>query len=174
MKRCIVLLAFAALSIGTLHARTFGYGVGYYGQSVEAQPQLTSSGAEFSLVYKPWNLEFANPSIVAKTALGTIQDGSYQVPYLQIGLGFDLFRTIRHPFNFLAHNVIAYAPMVRISYAYDPNSTAGFLSWEVSPFKLMQKDFWYEVLSPFFFYDLEKKSMESWGFNIIRFTYFLE
>jgi hypothetical protein len=174
VKRLLVFLVIGLLLIGSLSARSVGYALGYYGQSVEADSELTSSGAEFSLVYKPFNLAFANPSVIGRTALGTLEDGAYRVPYLQIGLGLDLFRTTRHPFNFLAHNIIAYSPMIGVSYAFDPRRDTALLALEVSPFKLIQKDFWYEVLSPFFLYDIVKGEMDSWGFNIIRFTYFLK
>jgi len=174
MKRLLAFMVVGLVLIGSLSARSIGYGLGYYGQTVEAQPQLTSSGVEFSLVYKPWNLAFANPSVIARTSLGTDQGGVYRVPYLQIGFGVDLIRTTRHSFNFLAHNVIAYAPMVGVSYSFNPKRNMSLLALEASPFKLIQKDFWYEVLSPYFFIDMEKGEIDSWGFNIIRFTYFFK
>jgi hypothetical protein len=174
MKRLLVFLVLGLLLIGSLSARSAGYALGYYGQSMEADPALTSSGVEFSLVYKPFDLAFANPSVIGRTALGTLYGGAYTVPYLQIGLGLDLFRTTRHPFSFLAHNIIAYSPMVGVSYAFDPRRDVALLVLTASPFKLIQKDFWYEVLSPYFFIDMEKGEIDSWGFNIIRFTYFFK
>jgi len=174
MKRLLVFLVMGLLLIGSLSARSAGYALGYYGQSMEADPTLTSSGVEFSLVYKPFDLAFANPSVIGRTALGTDQGGVYRVPYLQIGFGVDLFRTTHHPFNFLAHNIIAYSPMIGVSYSFNPKRNMELLALEISPFKLIQKDFWYEVLSPFFLYDIAKGEMDSWGFNIIRFTYFLK
>lgn len=173
MRRLVIILVMVFTFSSALSGRSIGYGLGYYGQTVETLPQQTSSGVELSLVYKPWNFAVANPSVIAKGALGTDQSGKYGVPYLQIGLGLDLFRTTRHPFNFLAHNIIAYSPMVYVSYAFDARNQS-FLGLEISPFKLIQKDFWYEVLSPFFTYDVQKGELDSWGFNLIRFTFFLK
>lgn len=174
MRRVLIFsLVLLALAL-SLPARSIGYGFGYYGQTNESQPDLTSSGVELSLVYKPWDFAFANPSLIAKSALGTDQSGAFLVPYLQIGLGLDVFRTIHHPFNFLAHNVIAYSPMIHVSYHADLRQEHALLGLEVSPFKLVQKDFWYEVLSPFFIYDIQEGELDSWGFNLIRFTYFLK
>jgi hypothetical protein len=64
--------------------------------------------------------------------------------------------------------------MVGVSYSFNPKRNMSLLALEASPFKLIQKDFWYEVLSPYFFIDMEKGEIDSWGFNIIRFTYFFK
>lgn len=174
MRRLVSILVMVFLLSSALSGRSIGYGLGYYGQTVESDLQKTSSGVEFSLVYKPWNFAFANPSVIAKSALGTDQSGKYGVPYLGIGLGLDFFRTTRHPFNFLAHNIIAYSPMVSVSYTFDPRRGQSLLGLEISPFKLIQKDFWYDILSPFFTYDVQKGELDSWGFNLIRFTFFFK
>jgi len=170
-----LLLSLVLLVLCTsLSARSLGYGVGFYGQNVEAEPARASSGAEFSLVYKPFLLPFLNPSLQVKNAVGTEMGGEWVAPYWEVGVSVDLIRIIDHPFNFLAHNIIAYTPSVSVAYQYDPRRNLSLASVGFSPFKLSQKDFWYEFFSPFLTYDLGSGELDSWGVNLVRYTFFFK
>jgi hypothetical protein len=148
MRKVLVTVLLLVLC-SSLSAQTLGYGVGFYGQNVEAEPERASSGAEVSLVYKPLLLPYLNPSMHVKTSVGTEMDGEWVAPYWEVGMTVDLIRIINHPFNFLAHNIIAYTPSVSVAYQYDPRRDLSLASVGFSPFKLSQKDFWYEFFSPF-------------------------
>lgn len=173
MRKLLLSLVLLVLCT-SLSARSLGYVVGFYGQNVEAEPARASSGAEFSLVYKPFLLPFLNPSLQVKNAVGTEMDGEWVAPYWEVGVSVDLIRIIDHPFNFLAHNIIAYTPSVSVAYQYDPRRNLSLASVGFSPFKLSQKDFWYEFFSPFLTYDLGSGELDSWGVNLVRYTFFFK
>lgn len=173
MRKLLVSLILLMLC-SSLFARTLGYGVGFYGQNVEAEPERASSGAEISLVYKPLLLPYLNPSLHVKNSVGTEMDGEWVAPYWEVGVSVDLIRIINHPFNFLAHNIIAYTPSVSVAYQYDPRRGRSLASVGFSPFKLSQKDFWYEFFSPFLTYDLSSGMLDSWGVNLVRYTFFFK
>lgn len=157
-------------------ARSFGYGFGYYGEEKMDGPERLSSGMEVSLAYRPWLLEYGNPALVGKVAFGTDQNKEWVIPYLQLGLHIDLVRTTNHPFNFIAHNVVAYTPALGFFYQVDPARDISTFTVEASLLKLSQKDFWYEVLSPpFIAFNMEKGVVDSWGgINLVRYTYFIK
>lgn len=171
MKRMVVFSCALMIVLNMLGARTLGYGAGWYGQSVEESQGRVSSGTELSFVYKPWYLPFGNPSLTAKVAVGTDQNGDWVVPYLECGINMDILRTIKHPFNSISQNVIAYTPMISMAYQYDPMRHMTLVSFSASPFKLSAKDFWYEFLVPFVVYDPADMTMDSWGINLIRYTF---
>ncbi len=175
MKKSTILLILLILLVSTpLMARSFGYGFGYYGEEVVDGPERLSSGMEVSLAYRPWLLKYGNPSLLGKIALGTDQDKEWIVPYLQAGLNIELVRTTQHPFNFIAHNVVAYTPAVGFFYQLDPAREVSTFTVEASLLKLSQKDFWYEFLSPFISFNMEKGVVDSWGVNLVRYTYFIK
>ncbi|MGE4453905.1 MAG: hypothetical protein AB7D92_05175 [Sphaerochaeta sp.] len=175
MKRYVLLLALMTLFAATpLTARSVGYGFGYYGEELTDSSARLSSGVEISLVYRPLLLSYGNPALVGKVALGTDQDKAWLVPYVQAGVSFELCRITDHPFNFIGNNVVAYSPSVGISYQYDPERELGTLTMEASVFKLSQKDFWYEFLTPFITLRLDDASLDGWGLNLVRYTYFLK
>ncbi|MGH0054194.1 MAG: hypothetical protein ACQ5SW_12460 [Sphaerochaetaceae bacterium] len=157
MKKRMLIFMLLILVVSTpLVSRSLGYGLGYYGEEGLGTSQRVSSGMEVSFVYKPWFLEYFNPSLVGKVAVGTDQEKAWAVPYLQAGLNLDLFRTTNHPFNSIAHNVIAYTPSVGLSYHLDPTRELSLLTAEASLFKLSQKDFWYEFLAPFISFNMKE------------------
>lgn len=174
MKRRYLTFLAALLIALPLGANSLGFSLGYFGRSVEGNPSLTTAGAEFSLVVKMWDKPVANPSLIARTSFGPDESGAFGFPYLQVGLGLDLFRMLNHPFTFLSLNSIAYAPMVGVSYTYDTARQKHLAGLEFSPIKLVQKDYWYEALAPFIHFDVSARRVDSWGFNIIRFTYLLK
>lgn len=171
LRRYIPTLMILFLLLSPLSARSLGYGVSFYGQTIVEDVDLTTSGVEFSLVYKPYSFKYFNPSLVARTAFGTEADGAYRIPYVQMGLSVDLLRTINHKFNFLSSNVVAYTPALMGSVHFDPRRDRTLFSLGFSPFKLSQKDFWYEFFSGFVTYDLKTGEMDTWGINLVRYTY---
>lgn len=171
MRRWMMLCIIFALIANPLTSRSLGYGLSFYGQTIIEDVDLTTSGVELSVVYKPYSMKYFNPSLIAKAAFGTEADGSFHIPYAQVGLNIDLLRTINHKFNFLSSNVIAYTPAIQTSLHYDPRRELTLLTMGFSPFKLSQKDFWYEFFSGFVTYDLATGEMDSWGINLIRYTY---
>jgi hypothetical protein len=175
MRKPTILLMLLILLISTpVTAQSFGYGVGYYGEEISDGPERLSSGMEISLAYRPWLLEYGNPSLVGKIALGTNQDKEWVIPYLQVGLHVDLVRTMNHPFNFIAHNVVAYTPALGVFYQFDPARETSTFTMEASLLKLSQKDFWYEAFSPFIAFNMDKGVVDSWGINLVRYTYFFK
>jgi len=170
MKRIILLFVLMAY-MTPVFANSIGYGTGFYAQTVETPVAQSNSGGEFSLVYVPKLLPYCNPSLQVKVAVGTDQDQMWLVPYVKVGIGLDLVRTINHPFNYFTHNVTAYSPSVGFFYQFDPQRGRSFLSIDIIPFKLMQKDFWYEFFSPFVSYDLSTGRLDNWGVNLVRYTF---
>ena len=174
MRRLMLVLLVCIVSINALSARSVGYGLSFYAQRIVEDLDLTTSGVEVSAAYKPFSVKYLNPSLSVKTSFGTEADGSYHIPYAQVGLNIDLLRTINHKFNFLSSNVIAYTPAFQTSFHYDFRRDLMLFSLGFSPFKLSQKDFWYEFFSGFVTYDLTTGEMDNWGINLIRYTYFFK
>lgn len=176
MKKSTILCILLLFLLSTpLLSRSLGYGLGYYGEEIMDSSERVSSGVEVSLAYRPWLLEYGNPSLVGNIALGTNQDKEWVIPYLRLGLDIELLRTTKHPFNFIAHNVVAYTPTVGFFYQLDPmRESSTFFTVEVSLLKLSQKDFWYEFFSPFISFNLNEGVVDSWGINLVRYTYFLK
>ncbi|MDN5333091.1 MAG: hypothetical protein PWP59_353 [Sphaerochaeta sp.] len=174
MKKSTILCMLLLFLLSTpLLSRSLGYGLGYYGEEIMDGPERVSSGVEVSLAYQPWLLEYGNPSLVGKVAFGTDQDKEWIIPYLQAGLNIDLVRTMNHPFNVIAHNVIAYTPAIGLFYQMDPMRESSSFTVEMSPLKLSQKDFWYEFFSPFISFNLDEGVVDSWGITLVRYTYFV-
>jgi hypothetical protein len=173
MKKISMLLLFVCL-LSPLHARTLGYGLGYYALSVEDTESASGSGAELSLVYEPFLWKAMNPSLVLSATAGKTFADEFAIPSVGIGVSVDLFRTLHHPFRFVEHNPIAWDPSVSASLQWSPQRDKSLITFAASPFKLSQKDFWYEFLSPFVSYDLHEGTVDSWGFDVIRYTYFFK
>ena len=171
MKKISLILLLLCLLM-PLSARTLGYGLGYYAQAVTGDERRTNSGAEVSLAYEPFLFTFCNPALVVSTAFGKDLDGNRMVPYIQAALSMDIFRTLHHPFSLVAHNPIAWDPSVSIGYQWVPDADQQLLYLSASPLKMSQKDFWYEFFSPFASMDISTGKIESWGFDLIRYTYF--
>ncbi|MDT4761384.1 hypothetical protein [Sphaerochaeta sp. PS] len=171
MKRIVLMVVAFSLLASPLVGRSLGYGVGFYGQSIIEEEAASSSGVELSFVYQPWLLPVGNPSLIAKAVMGTDMTGKLVFPYVEFGLSVDLFRTIHHPFNLFANNVVAYDPAVSVSYHRDAEAPSQLLSISVSPFKLSQKDFWYEFFVPSVSIDIQTGKVASWGIALIRYTY---
>jgi len=168
---CVLFLVLAA----PLFSVSLGYGVGYVGETTFANASGdATSGAELTFVYKPWNSVVFNPALVGGTSVGSDGNGNLAVPYIRVGCTFDVLRTFHHPFAFTSPNVIAYTPSINVSYLYDPDGHQSLLMLEASPFKLSDKDFWYEFFSPYVSIDPIAKSLETWGINLIRYTYFFK
>jgi len=171
MKRFLIVTLILLFLAFPLVAKSFGYGIGMYGQRVIATEQDSSSGVELSFVYQPWLLPIGNPSVHIKGSFGSDMLNSPVFPYVEVGVSVDLFRVIRHPFNFFANNMVAYDPAVSLAYHFDRQSTSHLLSVGFSPFKLSQKDFWYEFFAFYVALDVAKGTVENWGINLVRYTY---
>ncbi|WP_320127785.1 hypothetical protein [uncultured Sphaerochaeta sp.] len=171
MKKISVLAILFCLAL-PLSAQSLGYGLGYYAETVVDAPQATNGGVELSFAYEPYLWKFCNPSLVLSTAFGKNLDQEFLVPYVNVAVSVDLFRTLSHPFGFVAHNPIAWDPSVAIGYQWENNNDEHLLVLSASPFKLTQKDFWFEFLSPFATVSLSDQEVRTWGFNLIRYTYF--
>jgi hypothetical protein len=173
MKRVVLALALVLIFVSSpLVAKSFGYGLGMYGQSVVANEQDSSSGVELSLVYQPWLLPIGNPSVHIKGAMGSDMQGSLVFPYVELGVSVDLFRVIDHPFNFFANNIVAYDPSISLAYHFDREGASHQVSVGFSPFKLSQKDFWYEFFAFYVALDVGTGEVDNWGINLVRYTYF--
>ena len=66
---------------------------------------------------------------------------------------------------------MAYDPALSIAYQYDTQDSSHLMSVGFSPFKLSQKDFWYEFFAFYVALDLEAKKVANWGINLVRYTY---
>ncbi len=171
MKRFLLVSIVALLLGAPLVAKSFGYGLGMFGERVVLEEGASSSGVELSFVYQPWLLPIGNPSMHIKGAMGSDMQGELTFPYVEIGVSVDLFRTIRHPFNFFANNIVAYDPALSVAYHFNPESLSHLVSVGFSPFKLSQKDFWYEFFAFYVAMDVRSNSVENWGINLVRYTY---
>ncbi|MBI9095883.1 MAG: hypothetical protein JEY71_13510 [Sphaerochaeta sp.] len=171
MKKRILVAFLVLLAVSPLVAKSFGYGLGMYGHSDLQDVGAFSSGVELSFVYQPWLLPFGNPSVHSKGAMGSDMQGSLTFPYVELGISVDLFRTIKHPFNRFANNIVAYSPAVSVAYHIDGEGPSHLLSVGFSPFKLSQKDFWYEFFALYVAMDIETGAVDSWGVNLVRYTY---
>lgn len=172
MKRILLGVLLLTLIAFPLVSKSFGYGLGMYGHSDVLDVGASSGGAELSFVYQPWLLPIGNPSVHLKAAMGSGMDNSLTFPYVELGFSVDLFRIIRHPFNFFANNIVAYDPAVSVAYHFDVQNTSHLLSVGCSPFKLSQKDFWYEFFAFYVAVDIGTGAVDNWGINLIRYTYF--
>ncbi len=171
MKRHLIVAFVLFLAASPLVAKSFGYGLGMYGQSDLIDEGASSSGVELSFVYQPWLLPVGNPSVHIKGAMGSDMQGSLTFPYVELGFSVDLFRVIDHPFNFFANNIVAYDPAVSIAYHFDAEHASHLVSFGVSPFKLSQKDFWYEFFAVHVALDVEAQKVDNWGIILVRYTY---
>ena len=171
MKRSVLLILVLTLVTSPMVAKSFGYGLGMYGQSDVLDVGASSSGVELSLVYQPWLLPVLNPSVHGKGAIGSDMQGSFSFPYVELGVSVDLFRIINHPFNFFAHNVVAYDPAISLAYHYASERARHLVSFGISPFKLSQKDFWYEFFAMYVAIDIMTGAVDNWGINLVRYTY---
>lgn len=154
-----------------LGARSLGYSVGFYGQSGFEDVHHANSGVELSLVYQKSYRPILNPSFYIRGAFGTDMDGLFVLPYQEIGISVDIFRTINHPFSFLSSNIIAYDPAISVAYHWKTGQEGQYMTLGISPFKLSQKDFWYEFFAPFVSFDLDTWTVDTWGINLVRYTY---
>lgn len=171
MRKNILLTFVLFLLIFPLSAKSFGYGLGMYGQSVVLDESASSGGVELSFVYQPWLLPVGNPSLQLKAAMGSDISRSLVFPYVELGISFDLFRIIDHPFNFYANNIVAYDPALSLAYHFDTQGPAHLMSVGFSPFKLSQKDFWYEFFAFYVAFDVSTNTVDNWGINLVRYTY---
>ncbi|HKL58458.1 MAG TPA: hypothetical protein VJ863_01055 [Sphaerochaeta sp.] len=171
MKRHLLLPLVLILLASPLVGKSFGYGLGMYGQSDLQDRQASSSGVELSFVYQPWLLPVGNPSVHIKGAMGSDMQNSLIFPYVELGFSVDLFRVIDHPFNVFSNNIVAYDPAVSVAYHFDVEHASHLMSFGVSPFKLSQKDFWYEFFAFYVAVDVESQKVDNWGINLVRYTY---
>lgn len=171
MKRTILLAFVLLLLLFPLPSKSFGYGLGMYGQRVVLDEDASSGGVELSFVYQPWLLPVGNPSLHLKGAMGSDMSRSLVFPYLEVGISLDLFRIIDHPFNFFANNIVAYDPAISFAYHFDTQGSSHLMSVGFSPFKLSQKDFWYEFFAFYVALDLGTRTVDNWGINLVRYTY---
>ncbi|MDY0287721.1 MAG: hypothetical protein RBR15_02725 [Sphaerochaeta sp.] len=172
MKRNLILLiGLLVLLSSSLSAKNFGYGLGMYGQSVLQDEGASSGGVELSFVYQPWLLPVGNPSVHIKGAFGSDMAGTLTFPYVELGISADLFRVIDHPFNFFANNIVAYDPAISVAYHFDLQDSSHLLSVGFSPFKLSQKDYWYEFFAFYVVMDIGTRTVDTWGINLVRYTY---
>ncbi|MGB4408447.1 MAG: hypothetical protein WBI82_16450 [Sphaerochaeta sp.] len=171
MKRHMLVPCILLLLVCPLTAKSFGYGLGMYGQSDLLDMGASSGGVELSFVYQPWLLPLGNPSMLIKGSMGSDMQGSLTFPYVELGVSVDLFRVIDHPFNFFTNNIVAYDPAISVAYHFDREGASHLLSVGFSPFKLSQKDFWYEFFAFYVAMDLGTGAVDNWGINLVRYTY---
>ena len=165
MKKLVLVLLLLS-SLNSLFARSFGYFVAQDGEKTSSNAY---GGASFGLVLQPFQRSFLNPSLFVSLSMGTDMQSRFLLPAATMGVTIDLFRTMNHPFMFIAHNKIAYDPSVSVGMQlrFD-DSTRPALYFGASPFKFSQPDFWYEFCSPFGTYS---NKGWSWGVAIFRFTF---
>ena len=172
MKRNLLVMLVVLMSLSSsLSAKSFGYGLGMYGQSVLLDESASSGGVELSFVYQPWLLKVGNPSVHFKGAMGSDMQNSLTFPYVGLGISVDLFRAIDHPFNLFANNIVAYDPAISVAYHFDLLDASHLLSVGFSPFKLSQKDYWYEFFAFYVAMDVGTRTVDNWGINLVRYTY---
>lgn len=172
MKRILLGVLLLLLIASPLVSKSFGYGLGMYGQRDVLDEEASSSGVELSFVYQPWLLPIGNPSVHLKGVVGSDMQLSPTFPYIELGFSVDLFRIIHHPFNFYANNIVAYDPSFSLAFHFDRESTSHLMSVGFSPFKFSQKDFWYEFFAFYVALDVEIGKVDNWGINLVRYTYF--
>jgi len=166
MRRALLLVTVLSFLSLPLCARQVGYFAAYDGEKTASD---SYGGVSIGFVWEPWERSSFNPSFLLESSFGFDQDSHLKAPSTSLVCNVDLFRTLNHPFPYIAHNRIAYDPSVgagvQIRYD-DPVRVALYLT--ASPFKFSQPDFWYEALSPFFTYSSKGWS---WGVALFRFTY---
>lgn len=172
MRRSMLVALLLLMIASPLVAKGLGYGLGMYGHRDVLDMGSSSSGVELSLVFQPWLLPIGNPSVHLKGSVGSDMQGSPVFPYVELGVSVDLFRVIKHPFNFFANNIVAYDPAVSLAYHFDRESASHQVSVGFSPFKLSQKDFWYEFFAFYVALDVGTGAVDNWGINLVRYTYF--
>jgi len=148
------------------YALTLG-GVSYLPDSI---PDIGFFG--FTLVAAPVSSTVLEPSfyLEAKFAL---RNGLYDIHDLNAGMKFTLFKTTNHPFEFLMPiNPTVYAPAMHIALQHTLHKATPLrVVAGVSLFRLLEKDAWYEWLSPFVIYNPYAGECEAWGITLLHFTY---
>lgn len=171
MKKIIALGVLLLLVVVPASSRSLGYGLGMYGQTKVNNEDSSSGGVELSFVYQPWLFPVLNPSLQTKVSFGSTMENRSTLPYVSLELSVDVFRTIHHPFNMYAHNIIAYDPALQVGYHYSLEDNQHLLGVGFSPFKFSQKDFWFEFFAFSAALDIGTKTVDSWTINLIRYTY---
>lgn len=167
MVRRILCMLLACTSLLPLSAGTFGFGVAKDGEKTD---DAAYGGFSGWVVWEPREYPVCNPSLYLNVPVESDEDWHVRVPALALGMQVDLFRTLHHPFSFLAHNRIAWDPAVGIGVAwrFDGDDDRPALVLSASPFKFSVPDFWYEAFAPFFTYSDEGWT---WGIALLRCTW---
>ena len=96
---------------------------------------------------------------------------SYTSPFfngVKIRLSSPVFKTEKHPFNFMFPNSVSWAPKISAGAEYRM-SDEWALYFSLSPFSFFDTGFGYEFFSPYGLYDFKRQSW-GWGIYIMRFS----
>ncbi len=173
----VVFLIISFLSLAPLGAspvRSFGYGLSAIGKSGISHPESTMGGIGLSLAYAPFSFPWFEPSLKGEVVAGNTSSG-FSLRFVRAAMGFDLFRTLRHPFSVMTNNPSAWSVSldIGVQFDFDRMDELPKLYLACTPIKLEDKDFWYEWCAPYLTLDCSDGgvSIDSWGFVLFRFTY---
>ena len=163
MKKLILSIAISMALVLPLSA------VPGFGYSISPVGERSADGAEFgalaiSLSVSPY-MELHLFDMDAEVLL------SYTSPFFngaRLRLSAPLFKTEKHPFNFMFPNAVSWAPRISAGAEYRmPDEWSLYFS--LSPFSFFDTGFGYEFFSPYGLYDFRRQSW-GWGIYIMRFS----
>lgn len=174
----IILISMFCVSVSPVHAalstRSFGYGLSAIGQSGLTHPEETMGGLGISLSYAPFSVDWFEPSLQAEVSVGVTQSG-FSFRSIRASLGFDVFRTLRHPFQIMTNNPSMWSISLAagVQFEFDRIGEYPKLYLSCTPIKLKDKDFWYEWFSPYMTLDFSsgRTVIDSWGVVLFRFSF---
>ncbi len=172
------LLSSLVLTIPSLHAaistRSCGFGLSTVGQAGLVHPQETMGGLGVSLSYAPFSLAWLEPSLQSEVTAGVTETG-FSFRSVRVGLNFDIFRTLHHPFQVMTANpsMWSIALAAGAQFEFDRINDAPKLYLSCTLVKLKDKDFWYEWCAPYMTLDFSdgRTVIDSWGLVLFRFTF---
>ena len=154
--------------------RSLGFGLSAVGQSGLVHPDETMGGLGVSLSYAPFSIPWFEPSLQAEVTAGVTNAG-FSFRSVRAGLGFDIFRTLHHPFQTMTTNPSMWSVSLNVGVQFEFDRIGEYpkLYLSCTPLKLKDKDFWYEWCSPYMTLDFStgKTVIDSWGLVLFRFTF---
>jgi hypothetical protein len=172
MRGMTVLFMLLALTLCLPAAPTAGYGWSVGGTAPLVSADAAYSSIGLGLVMQPFGWKHFDPAVRADLSIATV--GSVLVLHdLSAGVELTVLRTLQHPFGFLMPtNLTAYAPAVSLDLQWRlRHPEAVYLSVGLSLLRLSEKDAIYTWVSPFVTFNLDAKTMDSWGVTLWRFSY---
>jgi hypothetical protein len=162
MKRFVVIAALLLLCFSlsaSAKVFRFGYGIGVDGNNA-ARTEI-----KLNFTARPFSSNVMNPFVRAEYGVG-MGRGGFGLTNLTAVAGVELFRSMKNPLSFTMANKGPWSPALSAGITTD--FTDSKIYAELSPFRVLDKDFIYEWFTVFAVFD--RSGIEKWGVCLLRFT----